>query len=715
MNFRRFGKYICVMSLAASMSMNVMGATIADVNDKHWAYTAISDLEERGIMVLTSNGQFYPNQEMNYFELADVIAKATGYVDVDIATNVTDSFKQQVKANYEKQMKEVINEYATKYKSWNNAYNQQIAYVLGRGYMNKADLDKFITQTAKGETKNIATKEELCVYLVKMLQKETTAKNTYKTTNFKDDSTLQPANKPYVAYLASVGVVTANNEGKVNGTMKMTKALCAKMVSDTLKIKDTTQVGRIPNTTNQTNTTNPNGQTTNTTNPNGQVTNPTDSTGQTTNIASDLYTVQRVVTKSPTEYYVGVKNSAGIETFYSLKNTTKIYDATGLEIPITKLTSGTMVNLSIQLQGDTNYITSIKVAGQISGSNQTTSEAKVVSGSLSSSISNGIIRMVLNDGSSKVCLIKEGCLVTLNGTAITSTDLLKAGDFVTVTLENNVVTTITATAGQGLNNNLSNQNGTNNTINTNNGGSTITTIPTISSPANTMTSGEMVAKKYTGNGYILTLKKDNMEGQVTVPDGIKVTRNGKTMNMTDIRIGDDIKLTSNAGVVTAVEATGEKKMVEGIIKSISIGTTSNVTVTTKGEDITYTLGLDTEYYDNNTNNYINIRDLHIGQEVTLSIESKEVVTLDVEKNTDNYKYMGTITNVGRGGDYIEVLVDYDYITGESRVYKRIQTPSNLEITKNGQRKSRSYLEEDMDVLIYFKYLDDSVPVSIHIL
>ena len=711
MNFRRFGKYICVISLAASMSMNVMGATIADVNDKHWAYTAISDLEERGIMVLTSNGQFYPNQEMNYFELADVIAKATGYVDVDIATNVTDSFKQQVKANYEKQMKEVINEYATKYKSWNNAYNQQIAYVLGRGYMNKADLDKFITQTAKGETKNIATKEELCVYLVKMLQKETTAKNTYKTTNFKDDSTLQPANKPYVAYLASVGVVTANNEGKVNGTMKMTKALCAKMVSDTLKIKDTTQVGRIPNTTSQTNTTNPNGQTTNTTNPNGQVTNPTDSTGQATNTASDLYTVQRVVTKSPTEYYVGVKNSAGTETFYSLKNTTKIYDNTGVEIPVTKL-MGTMVNMTIELQGDTNYITSIKLAGEVGGSNQTTlnTQGSNVSGSLSSPISNGIIRMVLNDGSSKVYLIKEGCSVTLDGAAAASTDVLKAGDLVTVTLENNAVTKITAITGQGLTNtnNNTNTNGTNSTTNGN-------TTSTTTAPANTMTSGEITAKKYTGNGYVLSLVEGNVEGQVTVPTGAKITRNGKTVNMSDIRIGDTVKLTSSAGVVSHVAATGEKKMLDGTIKSLSIGGTSTITITTKGEDVTYTLGSDTEYYDNNTNTYINIRDLHIGQEVAFSVESKEVVTLDVEKNNDSYKYMGTITNVSRGGDYIEVLVDYDYVTGESKVYKRIQTPSNLEIMQNGQRKNRSYLDEDMDVLIYFKYLDDSVPVSIHIL
>ena len=703
MNFRRFGKYICAMGLAVTLSVNVMGATIADVNDKHWAYEAVTDLEERGIMVLTSSGQFYPNQTMNYFELADVIAKATGYVDVDVATNVTDTFKQQVKANYEKQMKEVINEYASKYKTWNNAYNQQVAYVLGRGYMKKSDLDKFITKTDKGETKNIATKEELCVYLVKMLQKADTAASTYKTTSFKDDSTLQAANKPYVAYLASLGIVTANSEGKVNGTMKMTKALCAKMVSDTLKIKDTTQVGRITNqAANQGN--------------NETNTNTNTNTNSTTENANGLYTVQRVLNKNTTEYYVGLKDAAGSEKFYSLKNTTKILDAMGVEMPITKLTSGTMVNATLELQEGTTYITSIKVAAEVGANTQTNTTSQdgtSVSGLLSSPISNGIIRMVLNDGSSKVYLIKEGCIVTLDGAAAASTDVLKAGDLATLTLENNAVTKITAITGQGLNSNTTGNNANNNSNNTNNG-NTVTT-PTTTAPANTMTSGELLAKKYTGNGYVLSLREGNVEGQVTVPTGAKITRNGKTMNMADVRIGDTIKLTSQSGAVSAVAATGEKKIVEGTIKSLCIGGTSQVTITTKGEDVTYTLASDTEYYDGNTNTYINIRDLHIGQEVTISVESKEVITLDVEKNGDYYKYMGTITSISRGGDYIEVLVDYDYVTGESKVYKRIQTPSNLEVMQNGQRKNRNSLTEDMDVLIYYKYLDDTVPEKIHVL
>lgn len=705
MNFRRLGKYLCVMSLAATMTITTMGATITDVKTTHWAYAAITDLEERGIMVLSSDGQFKPNQTMNYFELADVIAKATGYVDVDIATNITDIFRQQLKANYEKQ-KATLDEYASKYKSWNSAYNQQVAYLLGRGYMTKNDLNKFITQTEKGETKNIATKEDLCVYLVRMLKKAETAKSTYKKTNFKDDDTLKAENKPYVAYLASVGIVNADAQGKVNGTMKMTKALCAKMVSDCLKIEDTTRFGKI--TTNNTNTTN-------TTNNNASTTNPNTTTND-TGSALTPYTVTQVVVKNDNEYYVKVKDATGKEAFYSLKNSTPITDLSGAVVPVTKLVEGTPVNITLGVQESTTYITSICITGDPTTANTTqngtttpTTEtnATTVSGTLSSTITNGIIRLVLNDGTSAVKLVKEDCSVSLNGVPQANTDALKIGDLVTVTMQNNVATQIVAMSGTNNNQQA--------TTTPNNGTATNTNATTTTTNINNLNGGEVTAKKYTGTGYVLTLKQGNMEGQITIPTNARVTRNGRTVNLFEVRIGDLVKFTSSNNAITEVAATGEKKIVEGTIKALSIGGTSKVTLNVKGEEVTYNLASDTEYYDNNTNNYINIRDLHIGQEVVIALESKEVITLDVEKNNESYKYMGKITSIGRGGDYIQVLVDYDYLTGESKVYKNIQTPSNLVVEINGQRRGISSLDEDMDIVVYYKYLDDTVPESIQVL
>lgn len=245
---KKFTKFIGILSLALSMGITTMGATLTDVPKTHWAYVAINDVADRGIMITNSAGEFSANKEMTFFELADALAKATGYVDIDQVAGIEEKFKLQVKNNYEKQ-KPTLEACAKKYSTWNSAYNQQIAYLLGRGYIKVADLDKFITKTPQGEVKNLVTKEQLSVYIVRILGREKTATTNYQKTNFKDDAKLQAANKPYVAYLNHIGMLNPDIYGNVNGTSKVTKAVCAKLISDSLKINDTSKVGRVQTTT----------------------------------------------------------------------------------------------------------------------------------------------------------------------------------------------------------------------------------------------------------------------------------------------------------------------------------------------------------------------------------------------------------------------------------------------------------------------------------
>ena len=338
MSFRRFSKYICALSLAVACSITTMGATLTDVTSSHWAYSSILDLEERGVMALTSSGQFFPNQTMNYFEVADVMAKATGYIDVDVAKNVDETFKAQIKSNYEKQ-KATLATYAAKYSTWNSAYNQQIAYLLGRGYISTSDLDKFITKTSKGEVKNIITKEELAVLVVRLLGKEKTAISAYTSTGFKDESSMKVDNRPHIAYLKNAGIITADASGNANGTMKVTKALCAKMISSALQIKDSTSSnsGTSPGSSTNTNT------------------------NTNTNQSSNIVTITKILTKNASEYYMCLKDSMGEIKYYSIKTTTKILDATGNEVAITKVDLGSTAKVTIGTENNTDYITSIQL------------------------------------------------------------------------------------------------------------------------------------------------------------------------------------------------------------------------------------------------------------------------------------------------------------------------------------------------------------------
>lgn len=171
MKFRKFNKSLLALGLATLYTVSTFAAVATDVSANHWAYTAITDLENRGIVTYNSKGQFFPNNQMTYFEVADILAKATGYVNVEIATNVDETFKNQIINNYNNQ-KSTLASYATKYSTWDKLYDQQVAYILGRGFISKTDLDKFITKANNKETKAIMTKQDLAVYIVRILGKE---------------------------------------------------------------------------------------------------------------------------------------------------------------------------------------------------------------------------------------------------------------------------------------------------------------------------------------------------------------------------------------------------------------------------------------------------------------------------------------------------------------------------------------------------------------
>lgn len=666
MSFRRFSKYICALSLAAACTITTMGATLTDVTSSHWAYASIVDLEERGVMALTSSGQFFPNQTMNYFEIADVMAKATGYVDVDIATNVDETFKAQIKANYEKQ-KATLATYAAKYSTWNSAYNQQIAYLLGRGYISTSDLDKFITKTSSGETKNIITKEELAVLVVRLLEKEKTAQSTYTSTGFKDESSIQVANRPYMAYLKSIGLITPDASGNANPTMKVTKALCAKMISSALQIKDSTSNNSGSGSGTQTGTSQ----------------------------EANLVTITKILTKNTSEYYMCLKDGSGEAKYYSIKATTKILDASGSEVAITKVNLGSTAKVTIATENNTDYITSIQLvnsstdsnAGSTTGDNTTgnntsgntgtTTQTVTVSGTLLEKVNNGILRLSLADGTAKAYVLDDNCSITLNGTTV-SADGLSISDTLTITVQNNAVTKIVATAGTG----------------------------------SLTSNGQITEKKLSGTGYAFTIKQNGATSIVTIPDSAEITRNNKSVSIKDLRIGDTINVTKKNGIITSVEATGVRSTVTGTIKEIHIAQTSKVIVNVNNETKTYILGSDVEMYNNYDKKFITVRDLHLGQEVTLLLDSEEVISLDVEDTSTSVNLMGSITNIGKNYSYIDVLVDYDYVTGESKVYKRIEIDSDTNITLNGKKQNKNILEEGMEIVINYKYLDDIIPEKI---
>ena len=656
MKFRKFNKSLLALGIATLYTVSTFAAVATDVPANYWAYGAIADLENRGVITYNSKGQFFPNNQMTYFEVADILAKATGYVNVEIATNVDETFKNQIISNYNSQ-KSTLASYATKYSTWDKLYDQQVAYILGRGFISKTDLDKFITTANNKETKAIMTKQDLAVYIVRILGKEKTAQANYVAGAFNDESLISATNRPYMAYLKSIGMLTPDAKGNSNPNTPVTKALCAKLVSDALKIKEAGT-----------------------------------NSGQTNTTAGETVTFKKMMSKNPSEQYIAVQKEGDTKTiYYTVKNTLKAKDEAGNEISLSSLIAEQKITVTYELTNNTEYITSIKVAGSgnsnsnnndSSGSNNTVN-VSTVAGTLLEKINNGIVRISLSDGQTRTYILDSNCSITLNGVTADSSALY-AGDTVVVSVENATITKVQATKGTG------------------------TTVSTLSS-------GEITAKQVVLDGYNVTLKQGASEATVFIPETATIKRNNKIKNLEDLRIGDQISLTQTGTTISAVTATGEQSNVTGMIKEIHLAQPGRIVVNTGKETVTYRLSSETEIYDISARKFINLRDLHLGQEVELLLESKEVVSLDVVKSTSAVNYKGIIKNVSRGSDYIDVLIDYDPISGETQIYKRIEVPSSLSIINNNKEVNRNILDPGMEVVITYKYLDDFSPEKILII
>ncbi|MDF2878687.1 MAG: S-layer y protein [Clostridia bacterium] len=662
MKIKKMGRVIVLLGVIVLHTVSTLAATFKDVPTTHWAYKVVDDMQQRGIMLSSSSGEFFPNNKMNYFEITDVLAKATGYVDVNASSNIDETFKQQIVNNYEAQ-KATLASYALKFTTWDKRYDQQVAYLLGRGYLKKEELDKFIIKTAAGqEAKKIINKQEMAVFVVRLLGKEETAKTGYKSSGFADENLIVEANKPYVAYLKALALINGDDKGLFNPNAEITKAFCAKMISDALTYKENLAKGSVGT-----------------------------ETGQATQ-AGDLVTVKRIIPKGQTEYYI-LLEKGGNTSFYTIKNTTKVKDKAGNEVAITSIPLETKAAAVITLQNSTEYITSmiLQTSSAGTGSNTgngtdgTNTSSTVVSGTIERIGTNDTLTILLSDDTSKTYLIDDNCVITLSGTTAKLEDL-RADDTVRATIHSNTITKLIVEKGN-------------------------------TKPGNTdnLASGEVTAKGVKTEGYVLTIKSGTKVSEIVMDDKTDIEKNNKSAELEDIRIGDKVEVIKRDGVVKELIVTGTKSNITGEVKSIHIAAVPEVTLKTKNGTETFVINQETDIYDNNERSDAVLRDLRLGQTVEVLIDSKEVVSLTIQRATTTITYKGVIKDIGRGTDYIDVLVDYDALSESSKVMKRVKTPLEVEIELNGKKEHRSVLDKDMEIVISYQYLEDAVPEKILII
>lgn len=334
------------IAIATGIIMMATTTTFAspmkDVSANHWAYNEIMDMQRRGLLVTSSEGDFFPNNYVTYFEFSQILAKATGYQDAKVNPNIDPALKAAIDSNYEKQ-KATIEAHQKNYKHWQKDANPEIAYLIGRGYLEKEDLGKFMSRSTSGvESKRGVRKQEAATYLVRMLHKAETAKNEYVSTGFIDEAKIDLAYRPYVSYIQKLGIVNGNEKGEFGPTEPITRATLSKMLIDTLKIKETPSTPTPPQE-------------------------PVVPSLPTDKALEGKFT--KMISKGDNGYYIVLEIEPAKTNTYSIEPTATILDQNGKSLSLEALKAkidakdqkDVIVTSQVQLIGTTEYITKVKI------------------------------------------------------------------------------------------------------------------------------------------------------------------------------------------------------------------------------------------------------------------------------------------------------------------------------------------------------------------
>jgi len=184
---------------------------IADVDSGHWAYDSIRNIVNAGHMSANASDEFRPNAPIDKFETSRILASMAGATPtlLDLA--------------YENHSATIAVRSA-QYTRWNDSSNREVAFLLERGIFIESDLGNFIVRTGDVENLRALSRQEVAVYLVRLMERGSAARAANLPQDFADNSRINSASRPYVYYLRSLGIIAGepNNNFNPNGIVTRT-------------------------------------------------------------------------------------------------------------------------------------------------------------------------------------------------------------------------------------------------------------------------------------------------------------------------------------------------------------------------------------------------------------------------------------------------------------------------------------------------------------
>lgn len=230
MKFKKILKSTAIVTVATAMlSTNVFALTFKDVDSSYWGYDAISSVSDKGLMVGDLNGNFRPNSFIDRFETSKVLARLLGYKYVGLTEE-----EQKYYDDCYNEYIPIISQYDDKFSKWDSYSNREIAFLMAEGILTVSDLNQFVILTVDGtESINFLTKEDVAVFLVRILDDVELANSLHYTDLFADDASITSSKKSSVYYLKSIAIINGDNNNNYNPKKAVTRAEMATLLNKT--------------------------------------------------------------------------------------------------------------------------------------------------------------------------------------------------------------------------------------------------------------------------------------------------------------------------------------------------------------------------------------------------------------------------------------------------------------------------------------------------
>ena len=631
--------------------------TFKDVDSKFWGYEYINFVSERGLMIGDTSGNFRPNDLIDKFQAAMVLARISGFK----YSGMTQTEQQYYDRAYEKN-KNLLSQYSNKFSRWNKSSDREVAFLLEKEILTVEDLNQFVVEMENGQERIRAlSREEAAMFITKVLGQNQEALSSSFNFKFADDNTMNPQYKPYIYYLHSKGIFIPDENNNFNPKGGVTRAIIATILKRVLTLDEIS----------------------------------TDITDDDTPLSNGMVNITSIV-GTVDEYYAQVNALQVI-----------LNDGTKIIYPLSK-------ELSIYIDGFLKPITDLKKGMGFSAVlNDSSIVSMVVSSAPAKPIGNGANENE-NTSNNQTNQNNQGMQNTssqeISGVVTSVSSIYKTISIKAVTKDNNDSVVFKTETLSFANNCAITRNGQtigieNISVGDNIKGRYNTQLTSVDVAKSNIDFSATLVDKVSDSqlGSVLVVKNDDRYYCFSVASRSRITRQGTSGNISwnNLRIGDTLTLKSSGGIIDEIYATGTASRVEGVVENLFMS------------NYTSKLTLKDDY--NNLNIYnivpntIDIYTLRVGSRVVLELDSKEIVRVTVLSGSSD-STTGTVNSVS-GSKMTLKDANYNYNLRELT----INANTIVVDSKTGNRISINSVREGQRVYVILENAQSSVVKTITIL